>query len=350
MMANTRSGSAVITVLVLITVLLTIAGGLAYLHRVNGRLARNYLDEAQAMYLAEAGLAVAETVLRQDPNHRLPVTGELNTGTYRVEFRTHGEQLQQQRLSLPVEATGRAGAARQTLVELFTLEPYPRHETYDYVLFHGTDQANLILLEGSHIDGHVFANGDISILSELTMRGTLYASGTVLSEQEEDLDTVTGVNPIDFPDLDADFYRSIAVITITGPAHVSGSENSGGVVFVFGDVVVTGNLTPGTAVIATGKLTISAGSTATGMVLLIGKEGIEVESCSLTAVLFSPATVAFQTPATLTGTVTAKRVICHSGVRLCYLDPAKQELQAPLPGLTVTRSNWYQKFFIPVAD
>ena len=66
MMANTRSGSAVITVLVLITVLLTIAGGLAYLHRVNGRLARNYLDEAQAMYLAEAGLAVAETVLRQD--------------------------------------------------------------------------------------------------------------------------------------------------------------------------------------------------------------------------------------------------------------------------------------------
>ena len=98
------SGSILIVVLLLAAICLTIGTGLTFLYRINNRLARNYLFETQALYLAEAGLSKAETILRKNPTYRVPVAGDLDIGTYEIEFLVDQEQLQQQKLTLLVQA------------------------------------------------------------------------------------------------------------------------------------------------------------------------------------------------------------------------------------------------------
>lgn len=354
MKAKKRSGSALITVLVLITVFIAITNGMIFLHKVNTRLTKNYLEEAQAMYLADGGLALAETVLQQSPSQRAPLEGKLNTGTYQVVFKEDRERLEGQRLILPVEATGQSGASKQTLVESFTLEPYPRHKAYDYVLFQGDDQVDLNLKTGMDVNGNIFANKDVIVPSDMKIQGAIYAAGHIFYESEGDqVDQVIapGVSPLDFPDLDLDFYQSIATSNISGPVHVDGDTINEGVFFISGDAFITGNLPPGTAIIASGKLTIKIGLAVSDMVLLIGGESIEIQGSSfLTAALFSPNTISFLGPASITGIVTAKKVICHANTQLHYLNPDRQNLPAPLPGLKITRFDWYQKFFVPVLD
>jgi len=115
--------------------------------------------------------------------------------------------------------------------------------------------------------------------------------------------------------------------------------------------VITGTLVSGTAIITSGKLTVSVDTGNFWYGSANWGRGITVEgSPTLTAALYSPATITFLGPATITGTVTARRILGHSGNRFSYLNPDTEELQAPLPGLTITRSSWYQKFFVPVTD
>ncbi|NLG85613.1 MAG: hypothetical protein GX489_00070 [Firmicutes bacterium] len=348
------TGSTLIIVLVLTAILVTVITGVAFLHRVNGRLAKSYLEEAQAMYLADGGLAVAETVLRQNPKHRDLLTGNLSTGSYQVVFRADRQKLEHYRLTLPVEARGYAGNTKQTLVEFFTIEPYPKHPAFNYVLFQASTskRTNLSLPPDAIITGDVFCNSNVSVFADTAVLGTIYAVGDVFCEQPEgNYSVVTGTMPLDFPSLDLDFYESIASTTMVGPAHVGRQEANAGVVFVSGDAVVTGNLPPGTAIITSGKLTVSVGIATSDMVLLIGGKGIVLDSySSLTAILYSPSAVTFLGPVDLTGIVVAPVIHLSSDSQLSYLDPATTTLYAPLPGLTITRSNWYQKFFVPVAD
>lgn len=346
-----KTGSALIAVLVLTAVFITITSSVVSLQRVNATLVSNYLNEAQAMYLADGGLAAAETILQQNPKHRHSLTGELATGTYQVEFQKDREVLDEYKLTLPVEATGYADNAKQTLVEFFTLEPYPKHPAFDYILFHDNRQDELDLLSNIEIHGNIFAQGDVYVSANAIIHGTIYTAGNVFWEEDNEQGIAQSSETMAFPHFDLDFYRSIASTVISGPTYLDNTDSNEGIVFVSGDAVITGTLVPGTAIITSGKLTVSVDTVTSGMVLLIGVGGITVEgSPTLTAALYSPATITFLGPATITGTVTARRILGHSGNRFSYLNPDTEELQAPLPGLTITRSSWYQKFFVPVTD
>ncbi|HKM39299.1 MAG TPA: pilus assembly PilX N-terminal domain-containing protein [bacterium] len=325
------SGFTLITVLILISILMVITGGLSYLHMVNSQLARNYFEEVQAMYLAEAGLAMAETMLYQNPSHRSPITGELTTGSYEIEFLTAREQLQQQRLVLPVEATGYAGVGRQTLAENFILEPYPQHEAYNYVLYQGTAH-DLVIPAGSYISGDVFTNGNVCISTDATIEGTVY-QGDAMSAN--------------LPGVDLDFYRTIADIIIADSTYIDSVHSMGGIVFIEGDAVVSGLLTPGTAIIASGRLMINDNPSDGDMVLLIGASGIVINCNSLAAVLVSPTEIVFESSTTLNGCVVSERIVAESEIKCCYLGPTGQGLVAPLPGLSIRRSDWHQRFYVP---
>ncbi|MGI6129879.1 MAG: hypothetical protein ACOYEO_07300 [bacterium] len=346
------SGSTLIVISILAAILIIVSSGVVLLQRINARLTLNYFHDAQAMYLAEGGLAAAEAALRLDPKHRDLLTGELSTGTYRAEFQSDLGRLEANTLILPVEAIGRAGTAKQTLVEIFTLAPYPKHPAFDYGLFQSSGTTDLILGLGLEITGDIFTNSNVSISDNVTVLGTIYSANDVFYNLDEDCPWtfVTGATPQNLPDFEREFYESIATTVISGPVDVC-CEEAGTIVFVRGDASLGGFLPPGTAIIASGKLRVDASVRCSEMAYLVGEEGIYLEGpSSLTAVLYSPSNISFLGPVDISGTVVTSKVTLYPGCTISYLDPSLATLPAPLPGLTITRSSWFQKFFVPVIN
>ena len=115
------SGSILIVVLLLAAICLTIGTGLTFLYRINNRLARNYLFETQALYLAEAGLSKAETILRKNHIQGTCCRGPGHRYINRVWLTRAASTT-----SGPTGASiGYVGSARQTLVSIYlrTLSP-----------------------------------------------------------------------------------------------------------------------------------------------------------------------------------------------------------------------------------
>ncbi|MDK2882055.1 MAG: hypothetical protein PWP58_391 [Bacillota bacterium] len=346
-----EKGASLITVLVLTSVLFLLGLALASVARINAHLAGNRLREAQAFYLAEAGLAAAEARLRVNPAGRSPFSGALSTGSYEVKFEE--ERASGNRRTVRVTAKGHAGNAQKTITGIFTLEPYPQHPAFDYALYMG-DEGTLDLSGNITVNGDVFANGDIDVRGSAEVTGSVSAAGEVFSNKEDRVEggVFSGVSPIAPPWSGAAeegfaFYRKLAATVLPGGATVQGQSASPGLIFVEGDATVTGTFPAGTAVVATGRLTVK-GDVETmggGLLFLAAKEEILAHGHdALRAILYTPGTLTLTGRVSLMGTAVAgtMRLTGHSS--FTYVKPVTGGLAVPLPGLVVKRSIWYENF------
>lgn len=345
-----QRGAGLITVLVLTSVLFLLGLALASAARVNAHLAGNRLREAQAFYLAEAGLAAAEARLLVNPADRSSFSGELSTGSYAVKFEEEAASGPQRR-TVRVTAKGQAGNAQKTLTGLFTLEPYPQHRAFDYALYMG-DEGTLNLSGNVTVNGDVFANGDIDVRGSAAVTGSVSAAGQVWSKKEDRVEggMFSEVDPIAPPWGGAAqegfaLYRALARTALPGGTTVQGPAAAPGLTFVEGDATVTGTFPAGAAVVAAGTLTLRGDVRAAGggVLFLAAREGIVAHGNDrLRAVLYTPGGLTFTGRVSLTGTAVAGTMHLAGNSSFTYVKPTTGALTVPLPGFVVKRSTWYE--------
>ncbi|MGI6604213.1 MAG: hypothetical protein ACOX2S_03940 [bacterium] len=342
MVTRSDNGSILVMVLLFTAILLTLTMSLAYLGRTNNRMATLRLQEEQAFYLAEAGLAAAEARLRVNPDLSSGFTGNLGVGAFRVTIGS--EERSGSRRRLQIIASGESGSARKTLTGIFLVEPYPHHPVWSYTLYSSED----IYLGNITVEGNIFCNGNVIITGPCQVDGNIQAAGEAMVEEGIGaIEISPDQEPLFQPNLNIDFYRRMSVQNLPDGILIEGSNTPVGVTFVEGNATVSGTFPAGSAVVATGSISINPGTQTEGegLLLIAAGESINVTSgCNLRCVLYATGSVNFIGSTSLSGVAAGGRIVLQGPAEFVYVEPTASvtELTIPLPGLNVSRETWYE--------
>lgn len=273
-------GAALVTALVVIALLSAVAAGAASASLFELRTATNHRLAAQALGVAEAGLARAMAVLESRPGWRTAFTNSyshpsLNVqvqdvfdfgadqGTYAVTFTSLGPR------QVLIRSEGRVGLARRIVEARVELRAQP---AMAYVLYVGSDFA---MQRNATYVGDVFVNGDVEADGRTQVEGALYLRGEFVDKKGKDgkrdgerLKRVprnvqatggvyTGQPAVELALPPVGFYQALADTVISGSQAWNGVRLApDSVTLVIGNLELTGPVTGRGTVVVTGRVTL----------------------------------------------------------------------------------------------
>ncbi|MBS3976999.1 MAG: hypothetical protein KGZ75_09800 [Syntrophomonadaceae bacterium] len=274
-------GGALVTVLLVLTIMITLGGALLTLAAGEFQIADNQAKGIKAFYLAEAGLALGASELINNSSLRGTVVGSTPLGEGRIVSVTVTDQ----GTHLLMRSTGEVGGVRRVVTARVQVSPFSqglmcvRPDGSELVLT-GSAVINGNIVFGQNIDiraaavtingnvttgGYVENNGRIN--GNVTANGSITNTGTITGTRTPNANVL--IPPV--PLVDLPYYQSVAKTIINGDVYWTaaslqtlvnqpvplGKQN---VIFVNGDVELTnkaGNRYSGQAlVVATGEIEI----------------------------------------------------------------------------------------------
>ncbi len=259
-----QRGSAGITALLVMMLLLTIGGAMLTISSNEVRAAANYRDGIAAQYAAEAGAKRAMVELNKNNGQwSSSITGQIGNGSYTVSMEKQG-------LNRILTSIGTVNNAKRQVVLSITPET-----VFDYALF---SDKNMVLGVNS-INGSVGSNQDITLTAFTRAQGDVIAHGNIYNLTR--LNTVGGkiiegapIMPL--PSFNRDMYKNIGKvpniehIILLGDFWTGPSKLNNEVYYYDGDlklwinsiqgpgiIYVTGNVNIGFAMLSDNIIVIS---------------------------------------------------------------------------------------------
>jgi cytoskeletal protein CcmA (bactofilin family) len=255
-----ENGSAIIAVMFFAILISLAAGNIFVMARQEMSIGRQIIDRTSAQQIAEGAACQALGYLATDVNYvtappSAVTSGTLGNGTYSVSIRTFGTR------NFEIESTGTVGSMIRT-IRVYGSYPSDSLSAFNKAFF---TNADLKLTGGGAVNknvdgGDTHSNQDTDLSGHVTLTGAATSTGSMtVSGSASAADGVTGgVDPIDFPELDFDYYYNIARANgqvYNGNLKLSGTYTPpGGVMWVNGDVSTKSHVTIHGALFVTGDI------------------------------------------------------------------------------------------------
>lgn len=169
-MLDDQRGAASIVAVLIMSILLVISSGFAFLSVTDIEMARNYRDGVIAQYLAEAGIMRAMGELKKSANGQWPgERREFAIGDYNVKPQYEVKPVENQGIIRIITSTGTVNVSTRTIVATVTSE-----SPYQYVAYSGGSMNLSELI----ISGNIGSNKDITV-SGGTITGSIEAGGGI---------------------------------------------------------------------------------------------------------------------------------------------------------------------------
>lgn len=273
MMTQPR-GSIFLSTMVSLFVMTLIGGFIYQMSTQDLQLVNRMRKAAQAQHLAEAGLAKAFAVLKNDFNSKnnaanFPLTN-LGEGTYDASITQAGNRVL-------VSCVGDVQGVKKT-VSAEVLPPQP--SALDYATAGSSLSFTLAGQSSITVSGKIYADTNISLNAQagnssiaITNPGNADAGGNITTSGNGSIvigPQTPGSNLAGFPVVDFAFYKNIA--QNQGGVYINGNQTyntansmpspGGRVIFVEGNLTISASQNTTAAIFATGSITMTAGSIA----------------------------------------------------------------------------------------
>lgn len=192
--SRARRGSALVTALLVVVVLAGVAASVFGVSAMRNQEARRAGQEMRALYLAETGLTESLVEVAVNKRDSQPVPAQLGTktaprkmrkGAYWSDLADNGDGT--------YTATSTGSAIRSTRAIQAVIEPFGK-SVFDHAIFAGNssgDPTYRMKLSGGgseadYVDGDVYSGGDIDLLVDASVSGTISAQGTISGASGEE--------------------------------------------------------------------------------------------------------------------------------------------------------------------
>lgn len=283
-------GSALLLVVVVLTILLVLASGLMSLAGTESISGINQVNQMQAYYIAEAGVEKALVTLKLDPLWRAGFNGlDYSDGIIQgVTISTVASESTPNTSVVIIQSVGISEGAKKTVEVKARLSSDPYIKAGHYLRAGTTPLQELRSTSPVEVHGDVFFAGDcrldwdilingtiragnnVEILAPARVTGDVCASGSIFAEDE----TVDGllypgqsISVPPFPSLTADdltFFRDVALALgdnhyFPGNHRFTQAElwNMQGIYFVEGRATVAGVYSGRASIVASGDISIA---------------------------------------------------------------------------------------------
>lgn len=349
-MSRLRAERGVALVTVLLTILLVLAMGLAYVSAARAELtmAKNQARVSAALNLAEAGIHRCMNTLAAEPEWRDGYTDEpLGDGTYTVTVETLAPAL------VRIISTGRVGNAVRVIEADVETGAGGEESLYSYVMF-GKGDVNF--RNNTDIVGTIYICGDLAVTGNyLRIRGNIYTTGIISQGRskitfiQEPGDPVWAiyehaeVKALDEPPIE--FYEANATRIINGAWTFSGENNLDGeyIVVKGGDVRISGTFRGSTVIVTTENVNIVgdvAYSNPTDMLVLVAFKACNINGARVDAWLYTYQDVVVQRDTTVYGGFTGNAQSIQRRLNITYDMRARPPGIPGLPAGGVTLRSW----------
>jgi len=263
--ARNRRGSAFITALIFLVVLLGLGAsfvGMSLQEVVRASRARK---ENRALALAEAGLDYAAWRIYNETPTSYPITfarTDLPEGSFSatvdIYLDADGNPVPN---SLLVVSTGlsQGWTAQVKAVGQYLISPGENSSVFDNALF---SDADMEIQGTADIIGSVHSNANITVKGSPSVVGDVSAAGWINDPNKRIQGTTTPYSAKkSLPTVDLQYYRGKASKVYSRPQTFSGTIDLDGVIFVDGDVDISGQVSGKGVVVATGTIRVNGNVT-----------------------------------------------------------------------------------------
>lgn len=248
-----KKGSALILSLIFLLIISLFSSGMTQLVLGNTHSAYRTEKSIKARFIAEAGMAEAYAILKQDFNNKddsslFPETN-LGLGTYDA-------QIYQSNGRVVIQSTGSSGNVKRILLVEVKNESALEAFNYGVLSNKSGELTGDIVVNGDihsneewDLDGNAFVNGAANAVVDVTLSGS--ASATIVND---------GVLDIPFPTFDFNTYYNMAdpADRYTGDVNWQNVDlqPTNGVIYIDGNVRINGNSQLTGTIVATGDIVI----------------------------------------------------------------------------------------------
>jgi cytoskeletal protein CcmA (bactofilin family) len=254
---NNQRGSVTVIVLGAMLVLIILGMALLNLTVAEAIIVQNVADSSQAYYLAEAGLEMAISALKSNPNwipdnkYIVNLQGE-KSGEYKLILTRNGSEVR-------VESEGQVKSAKENV-----------EATLRYTSFFGGDSPfNPFQYAMSWVNNEPSLKGNVNIIggTKKTQQDQ-FANLNRIYKYFKDLSSHEGHNlSNNNNNLEGNLYYS-------GNVAIRGTTNFNGILVVDGNVTISGNFNPKGVIYSKGDIRLSGSFVTKGEVLLIAEGSI----------------------------------------------------------------------------